>query len=158
MLFTGRVQRRSSEVAKPKTGPPGEAEIQRLNPHREQTIRSITRWESLAPGSLNLLVEDAVVTALADLDPTLEEPASTIVYPSPYQHIPKIREAYWYYAATARKGGKVRPVLVRRAKVPVPGVVELFSAESLREALQLVDGDVVGVELREKQRSSDAGA
>lgn len=95
--------------------------------------------------------------ALAGLDPNLEEPADAILYPSPYQRIPRIREAYWYYAATARNGEKEQPVLVRRA-VPVPGVVELPSAEPLRQALQLVDGDLVTVELNEDQRSSDAGA
>jgi hypothetical protein len=158
MVFSGRVQLRSSDSSRPGTGPPGEAEIQRLNPGRESVIRHITGWETLAPGSLNLVVEDAVVDSLARFEPTLEEPAAGIVYPPPYESIPKIRKAYWYYAATARRGKREEPVLVRRAIVPVRCVVELFSAVSLTETFKLVTNDIVTVEIYGSRRSSGTGA
>jgi len=154
MVFTGRVQPRSSDGRRAGTGPPGEAEIQRLNPSRESAIRRVTGWETLAPGSLNLLVEDAVVDGLAAFEPALEEPAAGIVYPSPYESIPKIRRAYWYYAATAHRGDRDESVLVRRAMVPVRGVVELFSAVSLTDTFKLVTGDLVSVEVHGSRRSS----
>ena len=149
---------RSSAGGRPGTGPPGEAEIQRLNPSRESAIRRVTGWETMAPGSLNLVVEDSVVERLARFQPTLEESAAGIVYPPPYEDIPKIRKAYWYYAATARRGEREESVLVRRAMVPVPRVVELFSAISLMDTFDLTANDVVSVEVRATRRANGTGA
>ena len=154
MVFTGRIQLRSSAGGRAGTGPPGEAGIQRLNPSRESAIRRVTGWEALAPGSLNLMVEDSVVESLAGFQPTLEEAAAGIVYPPPHRDIPKIRKAYWYYAATARRGEREESVLVRRAMVPVPRVVELFSAVSLMDTFNLTPNDVVSVEVRATRRAS----
>ena len=112
----------------------------------------------MAPGSLNLAVEDAVIERLANVKPTLEESAAGIVYPSPYEYIPELRKAYWYYAATVRKDGRTESVLVRRAMVPVSGVVELFSAVSLRETFDLAVNDIISVEVHAGQRTGETGA
>lgn len=158
MQFSGRFQRRSSDGRKNVVRPPGETEIQRLNPKRESDILSVTGWETLADGSLNLAVEQSVVEALARLTPTLDEPATGIVYPPPYENIPKIRKAYWYYAGTARRGERAESVLVRRAMVPVPNTVELFAAESLTTAFNLVPNDVVSVEIHATEKVSKAAS
>ncbi len=158
MVFRGRVEFRSSDPGRARTGPPGETEIQRLNPSRASNILRVTGWKTLAGGSLNLAVEDAVIEALGRLRPTFEEPATSIIYPSPYERIPAIRKAYWYYAATARRANREESVLVRRAMVPVPRVVELLCAVSLREAFNLAADDVISVEVNAGQRSNDLGA
>lgn len=82
-------------------GPPGETEILRLNPQRESMIRTVTGWETLAPGSLNLVVDDSVVERLGEYKPKFEESASGIVYPSPYEGIPKLRKALIRFLAGA---------------------------------------------------------
>ena len=106
---------------------------------------------------MNLVVEDDVIERLAGFEPTLEEPAAGIVYPSSYEHIPKIRKAYWYYAATARRDGKEESVLVRRAMVPLPRVVELFSAVSLKDTFNLAPNDVISVVVHASRRASESG-
>ena len=158
MVFSGRVQLRSSDHGRAGIGPPGETEIQRLNPGRESRILRVIGWKTLAHGSLNLVVDDDVIERLAGFEPTLEEPAAGIVYPSPYEHIPKIRKAYWYYAATARRDGKEESVLVRRAMVPLPRVVELFSAASLRDTFNLAPNDLIIVVVHSSRRGSESGA
>jgi hypothetical protein len=107
---------------------------------------------------LNIVVEDSVVERLAGFQPTLEESAAGIVYPPAHQDIPRIRKAYWYYAAMARRGGRGESVLVRRAMVPVPRVVELFSGVSLMDTFNLTANDVVSVEVRASRRANATGA
>jgi CTP-dependent riboflavin kinase len=153
MIFEGVVQLRSSAGQSAHSGPPGESEVMRLNPGRELAIRGATGWQSLSPGSLNLRVDDAVLKELSLLRPQFEEPASGVTYPRGYEHIPKLREAYWYYAAVARNGNAEHSVLVRRAKNPVPRVVELFADVSLRDALNLRPGDIVSVEINAPSRT-----
>jgi hypothetical protein len=115
-------------------------------------ILNATGWDRLARGSLNLVVNDSVIEELGRLEPKLEEAATAIAYPAPYEWIPTMRTAYWYYAATARFGGAAEPVLVRRAQVPVPRVVELFAAVSLTEKFKLYPSDVVSVEVFAQKR------
>ncbi len=158
MVFEGRVQLRSSSGPRAGTGPPGETEVQRLNPQRGLAIRRAAGWDKMAPGSLNLAVSDSIVEELGELQPVLEEPAAGITYPPPHQHIPGIRKGYWYYSAIACKAGVQQEVLVRRAIVPVPRVVELFSRESLTEKLHLVANDVLMVEVRASRLVSRTGA
>jgi CTP-dependent riboflavin kinase len=117
-------------------------------------ILNATGWEGLAPGTLNLAVNDSVIDGLGGLEPKLEEAATGIAYPAPYEWIPTMRKAYWYYAATARFGGAAEPVLVRRAQVPVPGVVELFAAVSLTDKFNLKPDDVVRVEIHANRRAT----
>jgi CTP-dependent riboflavin kinase len=136
------------------TGPPGETEIQRLNPSRVSMILSATSWQALAPGTLNLAVDSSVIEDLGNLKPMIEESAGRVVYPSPFERIPAMRKAYWYYAATARFGESEEPVLVRRAQVPVPGVVELFAAVSLTDKFKLKPDDVVTVEIDPTSRAA----
>ena len=143
---------RSSAMSRPATASPGESEIQKRNPQRVSMILNATGWEGLAPGTLNLAVNDSVIDGLGGLEPKLEEAATGIAYPAPYEWIPTMRKAYWYYAATARFGGAGEPVLVRRAQVPVPGVVELFAAVSLTEKFKLNPSDVVSVEVFAQKR------
>ena len=148
MVFYGRVRFRSSLGSVAGTEAPGEAEIQRLNPGRGSSIRKATGWNSLAQGSLNLAVDHQIVEALAAFEPTLEEPAEGIAYPPPHEVIPSIRRGYWYYLGVARKNGAEEEVLVRRAIVPLQGVVELFSRVSLTNKFNLVTDDLLTVEVR----------
>lgn len=158
MIFDGRFRPRSSRGPSAGSGPPGEAEIQRLNPGHSSSILAVTGWKSLAPGSLNLVVEHSIVEGLAELESTWQEPASGIVYPPPYQGIPNIRRGYWYYSAIARKGGVEEEVLVRRAVVPVPGIVELFSVVPLIERFKLIEDDLLTVEVRARRKAKSADA
>jgi hypothetical protein len=103
-------------------------------------------------------VDDSVVLELAQYKPTLEESGNDIVYPKGYEHIPKYRQAYWYYSARAEKDGDYESVLVRRAKVPVAGVVELFSAIPLTSRFGLVANDVLTVQVLAPWRHTEAGA
>ena len=152
MVFSGRVQFRSSSGPLVGTGPPGESAVQRLNPGREQRVRAATGWPALAPGSLNLEVDDSVLNELARRSPTLVEPANDIVYPERYKQIPKCRRAYWYYRGLVEKDGLSESVLVRRAENPVPGRVELFSAVGLKERFNLKAGDSMNVKVLEPVR------
>lgn len=145
MEFEGLVEFRSS--ARPRTGPPGESEIQARNPERVRRILEITGWQRLASGSLNVAVADSVVAALENHVPSLVEDASGISYPAPYEYIPKIRRAYWYYSAKVLDGDQPVEVLVRRAQIPVPGRVELFSAEPLVQRLGLQAGTSLRVRI-----------
>src|SRR5438128_2016752 len=124
LTFEGRVQFRSSVA--PGVGPPGESEVLALNPEREARIRAVTGWSRLQAGSLNLTVEDGVLDALLKFEPTLVEDGAIIRYPAQYAHIPKLRGAYLYYPATFKVAEGNEPVLVRRARNPVRGRVELF--------------------------------
>lgn len=142
--FTGTVSSRSSKSA---VGPPGERAILDLNPERRERILELTVWPSLYSGSLNLQVDDSVLDLLGQREPNWREDASHVLYPEGWKHIPVKRVAYLYYKGTARSRGMSVEVLVRRAQNPVPGRVELFAANSIREKLELSDGDAVLVEL-----------
>ena len=107
----------------------------------------MTGWPSLYFGSLNLEVGDAVLDLLAQKEPDWCEDARHVRYPEQWQHIPAMRVAYWYYKATARSRGLSVEMLVRRAQKPVRGRVELFAPYSLRQMLELSDGDAVLIEL-----------
>jgi hypothetical protein len=140
--FEGRVSFRSSLR---RGGPPGESAIQDLNPARVASILQITGWHRLERGSLNLEVADGVVDSLAKLKPILEERASDVVYPPPYQNIPLMREAYWYYLGSAEIAAKAIDVVVRRARVPVPNRLELFAPLSLSRFFQLQEDSILAV-------------
>jgi len=92
-------------------------------------------------------VDDSVVEELARYEPTLEESGDDILYPKEYENIPKHRHAYWYYSARAVKDGDDESVLVRRAEVPVPGVVELFSAVRLTSRFGLEENGTLIVQV-----------
>ena len=144
LTFRGTVNLRSSAGA---GGPPGETEILRLNPQRKDGILKATGWDKLEPGSLNLDVATNVVEELGKLAPLWTEDGSTVVYPAAYAHIPKTRAAYWYYSATASGTGKSQSVLVRRAKNPLPGRIELFAPIKLRSYFGLTAGDRLKVDI-----------
>ena len=152
MVFEGQVRSRSSAVHQHAAAAPGESEIQRRNPQRVSMILNVTGWETLSAGSLNLAVNDSVIDELGTFKPKVEESAAGIVYPPPHEWIPTVRKAYWYYTATARVGEAKESVLVRRAEVPVRGVVELFAAVSLTGKFRLKPNDVVGVEVFASRR------
>ena len=140
--FVGRVGSRST--VKPGIGPPGEADLLRLNPDRRARILLVTGWHDLYAGSLNLEVDASVVTALSAFTPKLIEKPNEVVYPPPYQAIPNKRGGYAYYAAHASRFGQSLPVLVRRAVAnPIPTRVELFADRLLRDHLEIKDGDDV---------------
>ena len=143
MKFKGQVRFRSSVA--PGQGPPGEAEIQKLNPLRVAEILRVTGWARLEPGSLNLQVDPSVVSELNQGTPTLFEDASTIKYPSPYGGIPRLRGGYSYYLGVVQVGSAEQEVLVRRAVNPRKDRVELFAPVSLKEHFTLSPGSVVEV-------------
>jgi len=143
--FTGSVNFRSSIGN--TNGVPGETAIHVLNPQRESGILKATGWDRLEPGSLNLNVTPGVVDALGERIPLWVEDGKDVVYPDACRHIPLIREAYWYYSATVSGSGKSRDVLVRRAKNPLPGRVELFAPIKLRDYFGLAAGDKLQVEV-----------
>ena len=147
--FEGNVQSRSS--ADPNHGPPGESEIQRLNPSRRETILDITGWPDLEPGTLNLQVPNSVLDALDNIEPVWVEDCSRILYPKPYEHIPAKRVAYYYYLGETAIGELAQDILVRKAKVPVLERVELLAPIKLRKHLDLCDGDSLGIEVFESK-------
>lgn len=147
MKFYGSVQFRSS--IQPGVGPPGEAQVLALNPQRADQLLKVTGWSRLELGSLNLTVDASVVDGLLKFAPVLVEDAATVRYPDQYQHIPRMRKAYFYYAAAATYGNRSQPVLVRRALNPVPGRVELFASLNLTTNFSLSVGGKVLVEILE---------
>lgn len=86
-----------------------------------------------------------MVESLLNYKPVLTEPGESIKYPPPYGHIPKLRGEYYYFTATAGAHEVTREVLVRRAKNPIFGRLELFAANSLKKDLAVLSGDVVSV-------------
>ena len=153
MKFTGVVRFRSS--VNPNLGPPGETEIQELNPSRRETILAITGWPTLASGTLNLEVENLVIEALERIEPLWTEDLSTVVYPESYKHIPTIREFYDYYSATAIMNVVKQEILVRKAKNPVPNRVELLAPVSLTELYGLEEGQRLSVTVYESSDSAE---
>ncbi len=151
MRFVGTIQSRSSKIQ--GVGPPGESEIQELNPTRCTTILEITGWSNLEPGSLNLGVSDDVLIGLDQLEPSWVEDCSTVIYPKPYEYIPAKRVAYHYYLGVVKKLDLTQPILARRAKVPVPGRVEILAPVKLRDFLSLADGDTLDIELCESNKA-----
>jgi hypothetical protein len=143
--FHGAVGFRSSVPG--AKGPPGEAELFKLNPQRASQILAVTSWPRLEPGSLNLEVQGDVLEKLMSLTPAWVEDGSTVKYPPPYEAIPRKRVAYLYFRGDAIRDGKSEPVLVRRGKVPVPGRVELFAAVSLKGLFALSAKDRLEVRM-----------
>ena len=140
--FKGRVSSRSSANL---AGPPGERAILELNPERYEKLLELTGWSRLESGTLNLEVADAVVDGLLQTEPLWVEDASRVRYPMQWSHIPRRREAYLYYEATASAHEREIEVLVRRARIPVRGRVELYADKSIRHALLVSDGDEIKV-------------
>lgn len=129
-------------------GPPGESEIQRLNPNRVELILGMTGWERLEAGSLNVECDQNVLIDVLDSrDPDLFEHPDSITYPSNYAHIPKLRKGYRYWHAIVSSYGKSEPCLVRRAVNPLKTRIELFAPVSLCETLNLNDRDEVLITL-----------
>jgi hypothetical protein len=142
--FTATVSARSSRGV---GGPPGEKKVMELNPNRIERLRLATGWSQVELGSLNLEVIDGVVDRLAQCALAMEESASEILYPSPYQSIPTRRGGYLYYRAVLCTGECRADVLLRRAVNPLPNRIEAFCDVNLRQALQVGDNDVVWCEV-----------
>ena len=139
----------SSRSSRRPGGPPGEAEVLALNPERREQILESTKWASLFPGSLNLEVSMECVHRLLLCTPVIREDGEGIRYPTTYASIPKLRVGYLYFHGRLRKGDRVVPVLLRRAMNPLPGRIEAFAEQSLREALSLSDGDTLTCEVED---------
>lgn len=145
VTLTGHVSFRSS--VRPG-GPPGERDVIQLNPQRRDKILRIAGWTELEPGTLNVDLDGSQFDLLTPEAATWIEDGASVVYPPLYQHIPRKREAYFYYRGTLHIRGKTRPVVVRRAKVPGPIRVEVYAAENLSRSLGLTSGDAVALEIR----------
>ncbi|EKO3844427.1 TPA: hypothetical protein P0E36_005400 [Vibrio harveyi] len=147
MEFSGLVKARSSSQCV-NVGPPGEAEVMRLNPRRVEKMKLSMGWGELAEGSLNLMVSEKFVHELLLCEPVFKENGSEVIYPSEFQHIPQLRVGYLYYSGIAKaSNGKSCQVLVRRACNALNDRVELFSNMVLREHLYLEDNDRLSVEI-----------
>ena len=144
LKFDGLVYSRSSK--KPGHGPPGETELLELNPGRRELILEKTGWDKLQPGTLNVHVENRHVRALEDIKPVFDEPP--IKYPEQYANIPVKRGGYRYYKCRlkAANGKKVRG-LVRCAKKPLKGTLEIVAQDCLRDVLSLSDGNQVNIRI-----------
>lgn len=77
--FAGIVETRSS--APQSGGPPGEAEVLALNPHRKDAILKITGWKELYPGTLNLGTGEDTLQRLLLCETAWREDASQVKYP-----------------------------------------------------------------------------
>ena len=139
MIFSGKVPK--SRIG----GPPHETEILRLNPQRARLILMHTGWPRLEPGTLNLKVEDTVVTGLGTIPPFFQESADEIVYPKSDSHIPSLRLGYLYYRGVASNDGRHAAILVRRAINPLSECVELLGPVLLCKELAVTVGDDVEV-------------
>lgn len=147
MKSKGTVQSHTSGQNARKSGPPGEAEILRLNSGREARLRQAMGWTAVEPGTLNLAVPTDVVERLLEVAPAVIEEPGEVTYPSPYEAIPQRREGYLYYRGDMRSSSQAVTVLVRRARNPIKGRLEVFAESRLRDSLNLCDGDVVNVEI-----------
>ena len=145
MRFNAVVSARSSKA---QAGPPGEAEVLRLNPQRLSTLLAHTGWDRLIEGTLNLEVDESIVTELGMLSPAVREPGDTVRYPNGYSHIPRKRGAYLYFNAILSHRGKSEAILIRTAEHPLKRRIEAFAPVLLRDALSLTDGD----EVRHRER------
>ena len=132
MRFKARTSSRSSTNS---LGPPGEAEIIRLNPQRRQMILARTGWPDLVEGTLNLEVDPSIVIELGAREPYIREQGESVVYPEKYKQIPKKRRAYLYFNAIVRYGGKAEKALIRTAEVPLKQRLEAFAPVKLRVIL-----------------------
>ena len=156
MRFTGKVASRSS--LKPVDIPPaniapGESKIQELNPQRRETILTLTHWRDLAAGSLNLAILDGVLSDLDSITPIWIEDCRYVTYPAGFEHIPKLRVAYFYFYGEAKRSNCAQEILVRKAKIPVEGVVELLAPVNLREHFELSDDDLLHIEVGESNNA-----
>lgn len=144
LMLTGHPSFRSSIRS---GGPPGERDIIKLNPQRRENILRITGWTELEPGTLNVDLDRAQFDQLTSEIAIWIEDGASVVYPPNYQHIPKKREAYFYYLGKLHFKGETRAVVVRRAKVPGPIRVEVYAAENLSSSLELKNGEAIRLEI-----------
>lgn len=145
MKFVGYVFFRSSKS--PAAGPPGEAEVLELNPQRKIKILRATGWIGLETGSLNLKVDRDVVAGLEQYVPIVHEDGAEIIYPPKFQHIPKLREGYWYYEGVIYESDKTEEVLIRRAINPMWDRLELFAQINLKTKFGLKEKDPLTVQV-----------
>jgi hypothetical protein len=143
VLFDAIVGSRSSKPG--SSGPPGEAEILRLNPKRRAAILAATGWADVFPGTLNLdSVPKESFESLLSVEPIIKEDAAEVIYPHPYTHIPRQRIGYLYFRAVIEAGQRSANVLVRRAiNPPLRTRLEAFGETRLRDALAISDGDAI---------------
>lgn len=151
VLFTGYVDSRSS--SNPDHVVPGETEIQALNLARRKTVLARTCWPDLASGSLNLSVDNSVLTELNRITPLWVEDCRNVVYPTGFEHIPEKRVAYYYYLAEVVLPSSTQEVLVRKAWEPVLELVELLAPVNLRDKFMLENNDPLEIEVGESNNA-----
>ena len=159
MNFVGIVRFRSSSPS--SDGPPGESKVQQRNPRRERLVLQATGWAALSPGSLNLEVEKETTHSLLAYEPLVVEDTSSLSYPSGWEHIPKLRQGYVYYAGSVCRTDyeDAQEVVVRRA-FNVTGIeqrLELLAPRELKEHFQLSDGDTLDVTILAARRPEVSG-
>ena len=137
MIFKGTVYRRSSSDPPSQPEVAGEREVFKCNPQRVCRIMKETGWESVFCGTLNLRVADGVSDDLSAIRALFFERPEDVKHPTD-QRIPKKRDEYCYYRATASVRGETQEVLVRRAGNPHDKrCVELVAPVKLMDRLQI---------------------
>ena len=130
--------------------PPGESEVQRMNPQRVAMILKVTGWKMLREGSFNLNLPDrAVLDSLLELRPVWTEVGSSVIYPSPFKHIPIQRGPYLYYRGEVNVHCEPREILIRRPSNPIMNRAELYAPISIAEELQFGGGECLSVVARD---------
>ncbi|MHC5536706.1 DUF120 domain-containing protein [Singulisphaera rosea] len=110
-------------------------------------MRAIMGWDDVFPGTLNLTVAERHVEDLLLLKEVYFEQPETINYPTP-SRIPQKRGGYNYYRCSIGHGDRTESGLIRRAaSVPLRSRLEIFASLKLRDALAIVDGDEIEVEV-----------
>jgi len=150
----GKYYKRSSKSDK---GPPGEAELLKLNPDRRKGILAATGWTDLFPGTMNLKVPHEKVVALDEMQPVFSEGPQK--YPDKkYDKLAKKRGGYLYYDCTVKANGTKFQALARRAVNPLNGVLEIVAPEQLCEAMHIEDGAKVKVKIKGTPRGIKGAA
>lgn len=142
----------SSRSSSRRNGPPGEKEILHLNPKRRESILAETDWDNLYEGTLNLEVQEDVVSRLKKRNPAIRESGASVIYPTSYQNIPIMRGTYLYFRGTINKDDYSQDVLFRTAENPLPRRIEAFAPIKLRDAIKLKDGDQVECVVKDLRR------
>ena len=143
---------RGTATSRNSNRPPSETEIIKLNPGREEVLKKLMSWPSLAPGTLNVSCNQRYVERLGRFQPSYVETGT--VYPEKYKHIPAKRGEYWYYKGSLQNGSSEKiPIIIRRAKNPVKGRVEVYQEKNLRETKGIIDGQKLKLTITEPPRT-----
>jgi hypothetical protein len=87
------------------------------------------------------------------LEAAWEEDGASVIYPPPFEQIPRDRGPYLYYRAQIEIKGRPQQVLRRRPTNPIMNRVELFAPFSIAGALSFIGGETLEVTVRSEHQS-----